>query len=368
MRRRDRRIDERDRILIVRLGAVGDVLRTLPAVHLIRKAFPSLHLAWIVEDLSRDLLEGHPEIDEVIRFPRRELCDAVRSPLGMPARLAALRGELRRRRFTVALDFQGSLKSAALAFLSGAPRRIGFAPGHCRELSFLLTNEWVRPGSPRLNRVEKNCLLAEALGAGGDEIEAILPERPEEGREADSLIRSLNPRGSPLVILSPGSSRLQPGKRWPAGNFGRLASLLAGSPGSLPLIVFGPGEEGLARNAVSESEGKAVLAPPTSLRLLAAILRRSALFVGADTGPMHLAWIVGCPVVALFGPTEPALNAPLGPGHAVLRAGRSTAAIGPEQAYEAARRLLPGRAATSPPGAPRLSRAALFAGPPGPAR
>jgi len=216
--------------------------------------------------------------------------------------------------------------------------------------------------------VEKNCLLAEALGAAGDEIEAVLPERPEEGREAESLIRSLNPRGAPLAILSPGSSRLQSDKRWPERSFGRLASLLASSSGALPVVVFGPGEEALARCAVSASAGQAVLAPPTSLRLLAALLRRAALFVGADTGPMHLAWIVGCPVVALFGPTDPALNAPLGPLHVVLRNGRSTAAISPEDACEAARRLLPPRPGASAAGAPRLSRAALFAGASGPGR
>lgn len=368
MHRRDHRLDDRDRVLLIRLGAVGDVLRTLPALHLIRKAFPPLHLAWIVEDLSRELLEGHPEIDEVIRFPRREIREAARRPHGMAARLATLRRELRARRFTVAVDFQGSLKSAALGLLSGAPRRIGFAPGHCREFSFLLTNEWVRPRGRRLNRVEKNCLMAEALGAAGDEIEAVLPERPDEGPEAESMIRSLNPRGAPLAILSPGSSSLQSGKRWPPENFGRLASLLAASPGVLPIVVFGPGEEALARLAVSASGGKAVLAPPTSLRFLAALLRRAALFVGADTGPMHLAWIVGCPVVALFGPTDPALNAPLGPRHAVLKDGRSTAAISPEDACEAARRLLPQRTAATGAGAPRLSRAALFAGAPGPGR
>jgi ADP-heptose:LPS heptosyltransferase len=86
------------------------------------------------------------------------------------------------------------------------------------------------------------------------------------------------------------------------------------------VVVWGPGEEELARSVIAISEGGAILAPATSLRLLAAMLRRASLFVGADTGPMHLAWAVGCPVVALFGPTDPRLNAPLGNGHRVLRA------------------------------------------------
>jgi lipopolysaccharide heptosyltransferase I len=360
MDRRAHRLDDRDRVLLIRLGAVGDVLRTLPAVHLIRKTFPAVHLAWIVEDLSRDLLAGHPEIDEVIRFPRRELRAAAGRPHRLAACLAALRSDLRRRLLTVALDFQGSFKSGLLALLSGAPRRVGFAPGHCREFSFLFTNEWVRAGGRRLNRVEKNCLLAESLGAAGDEIEVILPERPEEGREAEAMLRTLNPGGAPVAVLSPGTSRRQQRKRWPPENFGRLASLLAESSGALPLVVFGPGEEALARCIVSESGQRAVLAPPTSLPLLASVLRRAALFVGADTGPMHLAWSVGCPVVALFGPTDPRLNAPLGPGHVVLRSGRSTAGITPQQAFEAARGLLPRAPSTFGAAAPRMSRAALF--------
>lgn len=360
MERRADPLDDRDRVLLIRLGAVGDVLRTLPALHLIRETFPSVHLAWIVEDLARDLLDGHPEIDEVLRFPRREIGAAAGNPLRMAASLAALRRQLRARRFTVALDFQGSFKSAFLALLSGAPRRVGFGPGHCREFSFVFTSEWVRPVDPRLNRVERNCLLAEALGAAGDEIEVILPERPEEEHEAEALLHTVNPGGSPVVVLSPGTSRRQRRKRWPPESFGRLASLLAASIGALPLVVFGPGEEALARSIVFASGKRAALSPPTSLRLLASLLRRAALFVGADTGPMHLAWGVGCPVLALFGPTDPRLNAPLGPGHVILKAGGSMADITPEQAFEAARGLVPRRPATARSASPRLSRAALF--------
>ena len=355
---RPRRLQDHDRVLLIRLGAVGDVLRTLPALHLIRSTFPTVHVAWLVEDLSLDLLGGHPEIDEILRFPRRELRDATTRPRLLAGLIAALARDLRRKRFSVALDFQGSFKSGSLALLSAAPRRVGFAPGHCRELNFALTNEWVRPRRRCLNRVERNLLLAEAVGARGDTIEMILPERPEEGRVAEEILLGLNPRGSTVVILSPGTSHRQRGKRWPAGHFSRLAALLAISPGVLPVIAWGPGEEALAREVAAGAGGRALVAPPTSLRLLAAILRRTALFIGADTGPMHLAWTVGCPVLALFGPTDPRLNAPLGSAHVVLRAGRSTSDITPEQALEAARRIL----GPSAPGAaaPRLLRSALF--------
>lgn len=335
-------VGPRDRLLLIRLGAVGDVLRTLPALHMLRRTFPHIHLAWIVEELSRELLMDHPEIDQVITFPRRELRSAGLHPTQLPAIVSRLARDLRREQFGVALDLQGSFKSALVALLSAAPRRIGFAPGHCREMSFLLTNEWVPLPSPWLNRVERNLRLVEALGARGDEIAMVLPERPEDGRKADGILADLAPEGEAVVLLSPGTSRRQRHKKWPPGHYARLARLLKRLPGVAPVIVWGPGEEDLANAIVDASRGDALLAPGVGLRMLAALLRRSALFIGADTGPMHLAWGVGCPVVALFGPTDPRLNAPLGRSHIVLREGPATASIAPEVVGEVAERMLRG--------------------------
>src|SRR5262245_3809645 len=327
------RLQDQTRVLLVLLGAVGAVLRILPALNTLRSPSPSLLLPWLVEDLSHDLLVGHPQIDAIMRFPRRSLREAIGRPHLLAGRIADLRRDLRRGRFTVALDFQGSLKSGLLAWLSGAPRRVGFAPGHCRELSFVFTNEWVRPPSRSLNRVERNLIFAEALGAVGDTVEVILPERPEEGRAAEEVLQGLNPERAPVVVLSPGTSERQRHKRWPAEHYAKLAALLTSSLRVAPLVAWGPGEQDLAQAVVSGSKGAARAMPPPSLRLLAAILRRSALFVGGDTGPMHLAWSVGCPVLALFGPTDPRLNAPLGRSHIVLRSGRATSEVTPEKAF-----------------------------------
>ena len=308
-----------DRLLIVRLGAVGDVLRAIPAVHAIRGTFPHIHLSWMVEDLSFPLIDGHPDVDQTLRFPRREL-GAWRRPWVAADHLSRLKTALRSQGFTVALDLQASFKSGLLTLLSGAARRVGFSPAHCREMSFVFTNEWVGLSSRWLNRVERNLEMAQAVGASTADPRLPLPERPEEGEEAEALLRRLLPGGEPRVLVSPGASRRQAYKRWPGSHFARLAARLSRDHATRLVVVWGPGEEELARSVVAASEGGALLAPATSLRLLAAMLRRASLFVGADTGPMHLAWAVGCPVVALFGPTDPRLNAPLGKGHRVFRA------------------------------------------------
>lgn len=305
-----------DRVLIVRLGAVGDVLRVLPAARRLRAALPGLRLDWIVEPLSAPLLEGHPDLDDVILFRRRDLRPDPARPAGFRRAWRELSARLRSAAYSVAIDFQGSFKSGLVTRVSGAPRRVGFRPGETRELSFLFTNEWVTLSAPRLNRVDRNLELCAALGVCGGPEEARLPEHPEEAADAARILASLAPTGARLIV-SPGTSRRQAYKAWPAKHYAAMARQLAPA-GVRPIIVWGPGEEPLARAVVEASAGAAILAPPTRLRGLAAILRRSDLFVGADTGPMHLAWVAGCRVVALFGPTDARLNAPRGDGHVVL--------------------------------------------------
>lgn len=334
-----------ERVLIVRLGAVGDVLRVLPAVRRLRAFLPGLHLAWIVEPLSASLLEGHPDLDEVILFPRRDLRPDPARPLRFRRAWRDLGDRLRRGAYGVAIDFQSSLKSGLVTWQSGAPRRVGFHPGETREFSFLFTNEWVALSAPRLNRVDRNLEMVAALGVAGGPADAVLPELPSEAEEAASILAACAPTG-PRVVVSPGTSRRQAYKAWPPEHYAAFARILASQTGTRPLLVWGPGEEALARAVVEGSRGAALLAPPTGLRTLAALLRRADLFVGADTGPMHLAWVAGCRVVALFGPTDPRLNAPRGPGHVVLRApSEAMESLEPETVAAAVAGALAGRAA-----------------------
>ena len=329
-----------DRVLVVRLGAVGDVIRALPAVHRLRRTYPQAHLAWIVEDLAAPLLEGHADLNEVIRLSRRDLRAAGRSPARLARTLSEVGGRLVAGRYDVVVDLQSSLKSGVVALLARAGRRVGFAPGHCREMSFLFTNEWAPLSSPWLNRVDRNLEIAAQLGAGEGPVSAALAETASEGAAAEGILASLGLAAGRPILLGPGASRRQAFKRWPAASWARLGALLAAA-GRSPVIVWGPGEEGLAEEIERGSRGGARRAPATSLPVLAALLRRSALFLGADTGPMHLAWAVGCRVIALFGPTDPRLNAPYGPGHEVLAAPEGNLErLTPDAVAAAALRLL----------------------------
>ncbi|HKQ98478.1 MAG TPA: glycosyltransferase family 9 protein, partial [Candidatus Polarisedimenticolia bacterium] len=214
-----------DRVLIVRLGAVGDVLRVLPAARRMRAALPGLVLDWIVEPLSAPLLEGHPDLDEVILFPRRDLRPDPARPTAFRRAWRDLATRLRGRAYSVAIDFQGSFKSGLVTRVSGAPRRVGFRPGETRELSFLFTNEWVTLSAPRLNRVDRNLEACAALGVRGGPTEAFLPERPDEAADAERILASL-PAGGARVVVSPGTSRRQAYKAWPASHYAALARTL----------------------------------------------------------------------------------------------------------------------------------------------
>jgi heptosyltransferase-1 len=310
-------------VLVIRLSAIGDVVNTLPAVTLLRHALPDAVLGFVVEDRARDVVIGHPLVDRVYVFPRKRWREMLRRP----ARWGALAREirdwvrtLRDIRWDVALDVQSNLKGAAFAFASGAARRIGFARGHDYELNHLLSTEQVVPPADHPHRVDKFASLAGAIGVSGDAREYVLPV--DDGARARIAVwcdrQALAPRS--FVVLHPGTSDHGAEKRWPPESFAALARAI-GSDLQRPVVVtWGPGEEALAERVCTLSDGAARLGPATaSLLELVELLRLAAVFVSADTGPMHLAAASGVPCVALFGPKDPAVYGPYGAGHVVLR-------------------------------------------------
>ncbi len=314
-------LDSLKRILIIRLGALGDVVRTLPALRAIRHRLPKAHISWLVEEGSRQLLEGHPDLDQVIMLPRQRLSSELLRPWQLHRGLGRLGGvlrQLRAEKFDAVFDLHGLLKSGLLARASGAPIRFGFPRDLGREGSHRFTTHQLNVPPEVKNRVDR---LFHMLTVAGIE------PRPEAGTGifpsdqalavVDRYLGEIVPDDSRgVAVFAVGSSNQQSWKRWPVDRFARVATELTSRLPLEALLVWGPGEEEMAR-AVLEAAGSAPhihLAPPLQLMELAALLQRSRLFVGGDSGPMHLAAAMGAPVVGIFGPTDPELNRPLAPG------------------------------------------------------
>ena len=291
-------------ILIVRLGALGDVVHTIPAVAALRRAYPTARLDWLVEPRHREMVELVRVLDSVVILEAPTVGGWVR----------AVR-DLRATPYDVALDFQGLMKSAVLARASGASRVIGFSIWHLRERSarpFYSEVELPPPSRqalPRTDQVEehvihKNLHLLRTLGIESTTIE--FPLRSTESLALDDVRRVLGE--TPFALLNPGAA--WPNKRWPPDRFGAVAAFLRDVRGLRSLVLWGPGEAPLAHAVVEASNGAALLAPPTGIRDLLELSRAAPLMISGDTGPLHIAAAAGTPIVALFGPTDPRRNGP----------------------------------------------------------
>ena len=295
------------RILIVRLSAIGDVIQTMPVACALRERFPDARLAWAVEQRAGALLEGHEALNELITLPRGWL----KSPGGV----WRLRRRLREMRFDVTVDVQSLTKSAVLARLTGARRRIGFGNPGGRELSKWLNNERVDPKATHV--VDRYLELLGPLGIQRPAVRFQVPEQEEARKTAERIIAEKQ-LGDGFAVINPGAG--WPSKLWPAERYAAVARHL-GAARRLPTLVVwaGAGERAAAERIVADGGAQAVLSPPTSLVELAALSRRAKLFIGADTGPLHLAAAVDTPCVGLYGPWPAARHGPYGPRHVALQ-------------------------------------------------
>jgi heptosyltransferase-1 len=302
-----------ERILLVRLSAIGDVLQCLHGLAALRAARPGAAIHWLVEDRCASVLRDHPHLDGIVVFERRALSRELRRPWLWPAaaaRILRLRRELRALRPTVSVDLQVNLKGALLARLSGAPRRIGLS---------LFATEGVRLPAPPVHRADRARALLAPLGAGTATPAPAVGGVAAAGPWAEESLRALGLVPGRFAVFHPGVSGFGDFKRWPPARYADLARRLGEERGLPVLLTAGPGEEALADEVAAASGGAARRAPPTgSLDRLGALLARAAVVVGADTGPVHLAAVLGVPTVALFGPKDPKVYAPRGPGVRVV--------------------------------------------------
>lgn len=287
-------------ILIVRLGALGDVVHTIPAAAALRAAFPAAHIDWLVDAKHRGMLDLVTSIDRAITLERATL----------PGWSAVI-GALRRVHYDVAIDLQGLLKSAVLARASGAARIVGFSIWHLREKT-------ARPFYSDAHDVEgghvivKNLRLLRAVGVQDETIRFPLADIPSAA--LDTVRHRLGPR--PFALINAGAAWSN--KRWHPERFGQLAAFLRENCGLETVILWGPGEEALAARVTAASAGTAIEAPRTGVKDLVALARAASLVVSGDTGPLHIATAVGTPTVSLFGPTDPQRNGPFDPADVVV--------------------------------------------------
>jgi len=292
-------------------------------VNALKKHFPFSHVTWVAEEPSVNLLGSQPGIDEVILFPRKRWVRGIKSIRGIRKTLQEVIGfisALRKQKFDVVLDFHGILKSGILSYLSGAPKRIGFDRKTSKEGNFLFSNVRVSLPQERLSRHDRNCALLKGMELDVRAVRPGLRVPPEDRDYVDSFFRKLPAvLKKPLIAIHPGTSPKTAYKRWMPERYSRLADRLVRELEASIIFTWGPAELKWVEGIQNDMKEASILGPRTeTLTQLGEIFRRCDLYIGGDTGPMHIAAFVDVPVVVIYGPTDPIVNEPFG-GHLKVR-------------------------------------------------
>lgn len=298
------------KLLLIRLRLIGDVVFTTPAIAALRRTFPKAHLAYVVEPAAAPVVTANPHLDNVIVAPR----PAGRGRLAGDLRLAR---QLRAGRYDIVIDFHGGPRASLLALATGAPRRIGY---DVTARGWMYTERVARPRALRpRHSVENQWDLLRPLGIeppdrAGNPTEMVVDGNARCAVDARLAAAGAGRGESPIVIhVSAGN----PFRRWPADSFAILAASLARRTGNPVVLTSGPSDQQAAshvrdeaRRLAGSAEGRILDCGEFDLLELRALLERSALFIGGDSGPLHIAGTTSVPVVGLYGPTLSARSAP----------------------------------------------------------
>lgn len=298
------------KVLIVKLGSIGDIVHTLPALSAIRANFPEAEISWAVEARSAEILRGNKLINNLIELDTRSLRGGKIIENILLDATRQLR-ELRKFTFDIALDFQGLLKSAAIAKLSKAKRSYGFDKENLREPAsrFLLTETVEIP--QKIHIIRKNLALAEkslSIEVPDEKFDFPIFTEAEHKLEAEKIIGQT---GENFAILNPAGGWIT--KLWHAEKFGILADKIWEEIGLVSIVATAPNEIELAEKVLANSKSGKVFLTQPSLRGFYELARRAKIYVGGDTGPTHLAVAANAPTVGIFGPTEWWRNGSLNP-------------------------------------------------------
>jgi heptosyltransferase I len=325
------------KILLIKLSALGDVVHTIPVLNKLRRRYPAAQLDWLMNPAIAELLRHHPAITEIVEFAREEWSAPWRfAPYVSYAKLAS---RLRETRYDLVVDMHGQLRTAILTLATGAPVRIGFDRPRARvwdastrklpELARKHAWQGAREGSwlaythripvPTLDRhaVDRYLSIGPILGLDGNPADFSFPISPDADASVESLMRRHGIGGGAIVTLAPGT--IWETKHWGSDNFAEVARHFLGKNFAVALIGSRR-ERAVCEQVARLAPGAINLAGMTALGELAALIRRSAMVVTNDSGPMHLAVALDRPVVSIFGPTDPMWIGPYRRANAVLQA------------------------------------------------
>jgi lipopolysaccharide heptosyltransferase I len=293
-----------ERILVIKPSAIGDIVHSLPILNLVRKKWPAAKISWLVTPTCAGILDGHPQIDEVIIFDRKKLGSAWRRPK-MMWRLSKFMRGLKDHRFDMVIDMQGLLRSGWMSWRTGAKLRVGF--GNARELGWMFYTHRVQTSWTK-HAIDRYLDLAVDLGCERGPVEFVFPTTDEDR----ATVAAMLPDGKRFAVLLPGTNWMT--KRWPVKHFAEIVKPLREKYGLETIVAGSPADSQLA-----EQIGGMNLCGKTNLRQLVALLERADLVIANDSGPMHIAAALGRPLVTAFGPTNADRTGPFGRMDTVIR-------------------------------------------------
>jgi heptosyltransferase I len=333
----DLRSQDFHKILLIKLSAVGDVVHTIPVLNKLRRRYPKAHLDWLVTPPIAELLRHHPGISNVIEFEREAWSTPWRlEPFAAYARLAA---KLRANAYDLVIDMHGQFRTAALTLATGARARIGFdrprasvwsasprkfpeqARKHAwqgaREGSWLAYTHHIAVPTLDIHAVDRYLNVGTILGLDKDPADFSFPIPQSAKSRVDSLLRQHGVDRANLVTIAPGT--IWETKHWGTDKFAQVARHFT-SKGLRVILIGSQRERVICEEVADSAPGTVDFAGMTTVSELAALIRRSALSITNDSGPMHLAVALNRPVVSIFGPTDPVWIGPYGRPRAALKA------------------------------------------------
>lgn len=287
------------RILVIKLRAIGDVLLSTPVIQNLREHFPDARIDFLTEQFAADVVSGNPWLSNVITFDRER-----ESSVGLVTRI-------RRMRYDLIIDLFCNPRSALITALSGSLCRVGF-PFRGRKYAY---NMVVPPRGREVHNVEFNLDALRRLDIPVIHFQPHFPLTTAVREFAEEWLRSEHLDAKPVVGLSPTGGWAT--KRWVS--FAQLGDVIAEKYGASILLLWGPGEEDAALAIQQKMKHPATLIPKTSLLQLGAVIERCSYIVSNDSGPMHIAAALDVPTLGIFGPTDPNLQGPFGKKHRWIR-------------------------------------------------